>query len=196
MALGRLTTSCNRYCPQIDRLLRGSLGTRPSARPQNCVNPRLSDVPQDSMMRDAEISRRVGIRRRDCWTSGDRAACGYGTEKSGSAAYVEFKACASLSAGLWELPLQSHRLAWVQPSCAGLLVDRAARARRQGKARFLQVGNIFDVATTLTNWKPSADSYLLAGCREYSSMHREARLTEENRKAVCACVKQETIGAR
>jgi len=25
MALGRPATSCNRYCPQIDRLLRGSL---------------------------------------------------------------------------------------------------------------------------------------------------------------------------
>jgi hypothetical protein len=34
----------------------------------------------------------------------------------------------------------------VQPCSAGFLVDRAARKRRQGKVRFLGLGNLFDTA--------------------------------------------------
>src|SRR3981081_4356137 len=56
--------------------------------------------------------------------------------------------CTNPGPGLWKPPLQSHRLALVQPFCAGLLVDRAPRARRQGKAGFLRVGHIFDMAKT------------------------------------------------
>jgi hypothetical protein len=57
---------------------------------------------------DAKINSRVGGRSRDCGTGRDRAACSYRTERSETAAFVEFRGYASVGAGLWELPLESH----------------------------------------------------------------------------------------
>jgi len=40
--------------------------------------------------------------------SRDRAACSYRAERSATAAFVEFRGCTRVGAGLWELPLESH----------------------------------------------------------------------------------------
>jgi hypothetical protein len=88
----------------------------------------------------------VGSRSRDCGASGDRTASHCRNEKSGTAGFLQFEACASSGAGLWELPFQSHGLALVQPCCPSLLVGRAARARRQGTVGFFRVGNVFAMA--------------------------------------------------
>jgi len=62
----------------------------------------------ESADEDAKINCRVGSRRRHCGTVGDKAARSYRAERSETAAFVEFRGCASVGAGLRELPLESH----------------------------------------------------------------------------------------
>ena len=57
---------------------------------------------------DAKINSRVGSRSRDCGTVGDRAPCSYRAERSETVAFVQFRGYATVGAGLWELPLESH----------------------------------------------------------------------------------------
>lgn len=95
---------------------------------------------------DAEITVRIGSRGPDCSTSGDRAACRHRAERSGTDVFVELRACASPGARLCELSLQANGLALVQLCCASLLVDGETRARRQGKAGFFRMENVYSIA--------------------------------------------------
>ena len=135
------------HCPQSDSPVQEPTDSCFS-RPHNCKSSSGSTSRVKLNDENTENNRRIGSRGRDCWRIRDGAPSRSRARKSRTSAFVELRTCANLNAGVWQLPLQSHGVALVQPCRSGFLVDRATRARRQGKAGFFRVGNIFDMAKT------------------------------------------------
>jgi Haem-binding domain len=146
----------------------------------------------------AKISSRVGSRSRDCGTVGDRAACSYRAERWETAAFVEFRGYASV--GLRACGnCHSNHTDWPWYSHVAPVSWWITQHVREGREKL-----DFSDWERYSAWQKRDKLDSMCGLIStgkmppwlYTTMHAEAQLTEEDKNAVCAWVKEQTVAAR